>query len=193
VSSALLAAAQPASARELDLRKTADPEGVYSLNFCARPFPDSGLSIPPHAYIAWSQLFPTGKRSYKAVGTVTGVQPRALLGFATSVNPVPPEISQPIYTSLSERCLTLIVSKADYQRTMRLGQASLAQIDSAMPTQPVSAVYSLPPDECVNMFSAVMKSFADRGIGLPKRGGNEPPLAYLRRLVEINNSDRSAR
>ena len=166
------------------------PRVFTTLSFCARPSPDSGLAIPSHAFVSWSQVPAAGKRGYKAVGTVSGLQPKALVGFSRSITPVPMELTQGDYVSLVERCLNLLVSKTDYQRALKLGQSSLAQIASTIPSQSVSAVYSLPPEDCLTMFVEVMKLFGNKGIALPPRRPSEMPLAYMRRLVEQNATAR---
>ncbi len=181
--------ASAAPLKEADLRKAADSDGVVrSLTFCARPSPDSGLSIPPYAAVGWGQRIASSKYLYQAIGAVPGIQPKALLGFSRAITPIPADLSQDEYAAIMDRCFTLIVSKADFQRALRLGNAALAQIAVTMSTQPVSAAYGLTPEQCVKLVVDIMKMFDARSVRPPPRGGSEPPLAYLRRTIEQNSN-----
>jgi hypothetical protein len=173
-----------AQQRELDLRKVAGEEHVVA--FCGRPSPDSAAAVPAHAFLAFSHKTGAGDREYLAVGTVSGVQPKALLGFSTAIAPVPARLSEPNYAALQQRCLSLLVDRADYQRSMRLARRSLEAMASSAPAQPVAVAYGLPAEECVKLFVNVANGFAERGVKVPERRDAELPLSYLRRLIDQN-------
>ena len=173
-------------ARELDLRKRADPDGTYSLSFCARPFPDSALSVPPHAFVAFSHLSATGKRFVRAIGTATLASSNTLLAFSTKISPIPAELEEQAQAMLTERCLTLMVNRAEYQHIMRLAETSSTGEASATSVQPISANYGLSAEGCVELFVRVITPFRDRTVALTPRGHSEPPLAYLRRVIDQN-------
>src|SRR5690242_18703398 len=96
--------AGPAAGAAFDATEIPKDAIAYRLSFCARPFPDSALGIPPHAFVALNTVDPAQKRVFHAVGTVKGVQPRALLGHAALLSPVPETLSTPAYASLMQNC-----------------------------------------------------------------------------------------
>jgi hypothetical protein len=181
---ALAARSGGAQQRELDLRKVAGDE--HAVVLCARPSPDSAAAVPAHAFVAFSYKTGAGDREYLAVGTVSGVQPKALLGFSTVFSPIPARLSEPDYAALKQRCLSLLVDRADFQRSVRLARRSLEAMASAVPAQPVAVAYQLPAEECVKLFVSVAGAFGERGVKVPERREGELPLSYLRRLIDQN-------
>jgi|RhiMethySRZTD1v2_1073278.scaffolds.fasta_scaffold1616184_1 hypothetical protein len=181
--SLLFAAAAPAAFDASEVPK----DGVaYRLSFCARAFPDSALGIPPHAFLALNTVDPAQKRVFHAVGTVRGVQPRALLGHAAMLTPVPAALSTPDYGALMQNCLVVPVSRAEYQVAERLVVGQVEQMALTIPKADIYGVYGLAPEDCSALFVKVLKSLSKKGLLVPKQFPSEPPIGYLRRLIDQN-------
>jgi hypothetical protein len=159
---------------------------MYSLSFCARPFPDSALAVPPHAFVAFSHASATGKRFVQAIGTATLAPSNTLLGFSTKISPIPAELEEQAQAMLTERCLTLMLNRAEYQHIMHLAGISSTAKASETSVQPVSANYGLSAEGCVELFVRVITPFRNRNVALTPRSDSEPPLAYLRRVIDQN-------
>jgi hypothetical protein len=159
---------------------------AYRLSFCARPFPDSNLGVPPHAFIALNTVDPAQKRVFHAFGTVKGTQPRALIGHAAILNPVPATLTTAEYSSLMQNCLVVPVSKNEYQAAERMVYSQVSAMALTVPKSDIYGVYGLAPDGCAAMFVKVMKALPKKGVLVPEQFGSEPPIAYLRRLIDQN-------
>jgi len=162
-------------------------DGVaYRLSFCARAFPDSALGVPPHAFLALNTVDSTQKRVFHAVGTVKGIQPRALLGHAAMLTPVPVALSTPDYSALMQNCLVVPVSRAEYQAAERLVNGQVGQMALTIPKTDIYGVYGLAPEDCSALFVKVLKSLSKKGLLVPNQFPSEPPIGYLRRLIDQN-------
>jgi hypothetical protein len=159
---------------------------AYRLSFCARPFPDSNLGVPPHAFIALNTVDPAQKRVFHAFGTVKGTQPRALIGHAAILNPVPATLTTAEYSSLMQNCLVVPVSKNEYQAAEKMVYSQVSAMALTVPKTDIYGVYGLAPDGCAAMFVKVMKSLPKKGMMVPEQFGSEPPIGYLRRLIDQN-------
>jgi hypothetical protein len=159
---------------------------AYRVSFCARPFPDSALGIPPHAFLALNTVDPAQKRVFHAVGTVKGVQPRALLGHAAMLNPVPVALSTPDYAALMQNCLIVPLTRAEYQAAERIASAQVAQMSLTIPKLDVYGVYGLTPEDCADLFVKVLKSLSKKSLIVPNPFPSEPSIGYLRRLIDQN-------
>src|SRR5262245_21343094 len=94
-----------ARAAPVDPKEVPKDAVAYRVSVCARPFPDSGLGIPAHAFLALNTVDPAQKRVFHAIGAVKGTQPRALVGHASMLTPVPDALSTNDYASLIQNCL----------------------------------------------------------------------------------------
>jgi hypothetical protein len=162
-------------------------EGVaYRVSFCARAFPDSGLGIPPHAFLALNTVDSTQKRVFHAIGTVKGTQPRALLGQAAMLSPVPEVLSAPNYAGLMQNCLVIPVSRAEYQTVEKLVNTQVGQMALTIPKTDIYGIYGLAPEDCSALFVKVVKLLPNKGLLVPKQFPSEPPIGYMRRLIDQN-------
>jgi hypothetical protein len=182
---ALLFAASAANAA-FDPNEIPKDAMAYRVSFCARPFPDSALGIPPHAFLALNTVDPQQKRVFHAVGTVKGVQPRALLGHTAVLNPVPVAISTPDYAALMQKCLIVPLTRAEYQAAERIVSTQVAQMSLTIPKLDVYGVYGLTPEDCAELFVKVLKSLSKKSLIVPNPFPSEPSLGYLRRLIDQN-------
>ena len=89
---------------------------------------------------------------------------------------------------LMERCLILMLDRTEYQHIMRLAVPSPAAKASTSSVEPVSANYGLSAEGCVELFVRVITPFRNRSVALTPRGESEPPLAYLRRVIDQNTT-----
>lgn len=178
--------AAPAFAAAVDPREVPKDQVAYRLSFCARPFPDSGLGIPTHAFLALNTVDPAEKRVFHAFGTVKGVQPRGLLGHGVLLSPVPAALSTADYVSLMQNCLVVPVSRVEYLAAERVvtGQANAMAL--SVPKADVYGVYGLAPEDCAALFVRVLKSLPKKGVIVPPQFASEPPIGYLRRLIDQN-------
>jgi hypothetical protein len=162
-------------------------DGVaYRLSFCARPFPDSALGIPPHAFVALNTVDPAQKRVFHAFGTVKGIQPRALLGHGAMLSPVPETLTTPAYASLMHNCLVVPVTKAEYQAAERMAGAQVQRMTLTVPKADVYGVYGLAQDDCADLVVKLVKSLPKKGLIVPNPFTSEPAIGYLRRLIDQN-------
>jgi hypothetical protein len=182
----LILFAGPAAGAAFDATEIPKDAIAYRLSFCARPFPDSALGIPPHAFVALNSVDPAQKRVFHAVGTVKGVQPRALLGHAALLSPVPETLSTPAYASLMQNCLIVPLTKPEYQSAERYVAAQLAQMALTVPKADVYGIYGLAPDNCSELFVKMLKSLPKKGLIVPNPFPSEPAIGYLRRLIDQN-------
>lgn len=176
--------------RELDIRARPAGDETYSVNFCARPSPDSVLGVPPHAFVGLGQRTAPGQRGFVAVGTVPGIQPKALVGFSKLIEPVPTTLDDEGYASVLQNCFSVIAGHSEFEHARRLAQAALARMSTAAPAGQVGVAYGLPAEESAKLFARVARLFTGRGMKLPPRRESEPPLAYMRRVIDQNNSVR---
>jgi hypothetical protein len=180
----LLTAVNAAAA--VDPNEIPKDQVAYRLSFCARPFPDSALGIPPHAFVALNTVDPAQKRVFHAFGTVKGIQPHALLGHGALLSPVPETLSTPAYVSLMQNCLVVPVTKAEYQSAERLVSTQIQRMALTVPKVDVYGVYGLAQDDCADLVVKLMKALPKKGLVVPKQFGSEPAIAYLRRLIDQN-------
>lgn len=158
----------------------------YRLSVCARSFPDSGLGVPAHALLILNTVDPAQKRVFHAVGTVKGVQPRALIGHAALLSPIPDALATKDYASLMQNCLVLTVTRAEYQAADRMVAGQLANMALTVPKADVYGIYGLAPDDCVAMIVKVLKSVQKKGLVVPNRPPAEPAIGFVRRLIDQN-------
>ena len=175
-----------AAAAGFDPREIPTDGIAYRVSFCARAFPDSALGVPPHAFLALNTVDPAQKRVFHAVGTVKGVQPRALLGSSAMLTPVPVTLNSSDYSALMQNCLVVPVSRAEYQAAERLVNAQVGQMALTIPKTDIYGVYGLTPEDCSGLFVKVLKSLPKKGLVVPPQFPSEPPIGYLRRLVDQN-------
>lgn len=169
-----------------DLNEIPKDGVAYRVSFCARAFPDSALGIPPHAFLALNSVDSTQKRVFHAFGTVKGVQPRALLGQAAMLAPVPDVLSAPDYAALMQNCLVVPVSRAEYQTVERLVTTQVGQMALTIPKTDIYGVYGLAPEDCSALFVKAVKLLPKKGLLVPKQFPSEPTIGYLRRFVDQN-------
>jgi hypothetical protein len=159
---------------------------AHRLSFCARPFPDSGLGVPAHAFLALNTVDPAQKRVFHAFGTVKGVQPRGLLGHASMVGPVPTELNTADYSALMQNCLLIPVTRAEYQAAERVVMSQVNAMALTIPKVDIYGVYGLAADDCAALFVKVLKMLPRKTVLVPDQFPSEPPLAYARRLIDQN-------
>lgn len=171
--------------RELDIRNQTDGTGEYSIALCARPSP-AASGLPGHAFIAYSHLPGTGEqRKFLALGFTTAAGPvEGLLSFNQFLATPAGYLSEESFTHVKERCLVLLVNKADFDRAY-----AVAVPYGAIP--PFSdlrymARYSLGSNDCMTFAIKVAKLFESKGVKVPARTRLEVPGAYIRRLIDEN-------
>ncbi len=143
---------------------------AYRLSFCARPFPDSALGVPPHAFLALNTVDPSQKRVFHAIGAVKGAPPHALVGQAKMLTPVPPTLSTADYTALMQTCLVVPLSRTEYQNAERLILAQLNAVSLTIPKSDVYGIYGLTPEDCEALFVKVLQT-------LPKNTCSSPSVS----------------
>ena len=182
----LLIIASVARAAAVDPKEIPKDAVAYRVSFCARPFPDSGLGIPPHAFVVFNTVDPAQKRVFHAIGSVKGAQPHALVGHGAMLSPVPDALNTNDYASLMQNCLLVPVSRPEYQATERLALAQLSQMSLSVPKTDVYGIYGLTPDDSAALILKVLRNLPKKGVLVPDRFPSEPALAYVRRLIDQN-------
>lgn len=90
------------------------------------------------------------------------------------------------YTSIKQQCLTILVNKADYQKSYGLVAQPLKAIGVVLDeTKPVQKAYSLAAEDCVGFLIAQAKLFTPK-VAVPARNSGELPLNYVRRFIDAN-------
>jgi hypothetical protein len=178
------ASASPVIAKTLDLRKQTDADGgSREISFCARP--SSEKPVPGHAFIAFSETTREGKRTFRAIGHTAFSVSEALVSYTGLVTATGALVDEK-YTSLRQRCLTLQVNKADYDRSYRLAMQPLKSIGIVFDeSRPILKAYSLAAEDCVGFMMQQAILFVPR-INVPVRRNGELPLNYVRRLIDEN-------
>jgi hypothetical protein len=172
--------------RQLDLRNQTDASGEYSVSLCARPSPDTLLSLPGHAFVAYSFL-PAGSgsaRRFLAVGFTTDSAIKGTLSFSKVLAQPTGYLEEEHFTHVKEECLVLLVSKADFDRA--IAKVTPYASVPAFKDLKYVATYSLTQNDCVTFMSSVAEVFVPRGIKLPARTATEFPTTYLRRIILSN-------
>ena len=166
-------------------RAAFDPQEIpkdavaYRLSFCARPFPDSALGVPPHAFLALSTVDPSQKRVFHAIGAVKGAHPHALVGHATTLTPVPATLSTADYAALMQTCLIVPLSGTEYQNAERLILVKLNAVSLTIPKSDVYGVYGLAPEDCEALFVKVLQT-------LPKKVPARPRAFRFRASARLS-------
>ena len=173
-------------AAQLDPNEIPKDAVAYRVSLCARPFPDSALGIPAHAFLALNTVDPAQKRVFHAIGAVKGTQPRALVGQAAMLTPVPEALSTSDYASLMQNCLLLPVTRAEYQAAEHIALRQLNQMALSVPKTDVYGIYGLTPDDSAALIVKVLRGLPSRGVLVPERSPSEPGFAYVRRLIDQN-------
>lgn len=182
----LMIVTSTARAAAVDPKEIPKDAVAYRLSFCARPFPDSGLGIPPHAFVVFNTVDPAQKRVFHAIGAVKGTQPHALVGHGSMLSPVPDALSTNDYASLMQNCLLLPVSRAEYQAAERVALGQLNQMSLSVPKTDVYGIYGLTQDDSAALVVKVLHSLPKKRVLVPDRFPSEPGLAYVRRLIDQN-------
>jgi hypothetical protein len=184
----LLVLTVPVQANTLDFRKQPDQDGRYSVAICARPSPDSARGVPAHAFVVWRQASHDHdvERVSRAAGYVPNGELRSFIGSSTSLGSNASQLSQEAYGFTEGPCLELLVSKREFEATGNLAPASFKRMASAKPETEAGKVYSLEQEDASGFIAEIAVRFSNRGLYVPKRRLGEPPLAFVRRLIDAN-------
>lgn len=169
--------------REIDLRNQTDANGEYAISLCARPSPGA-LSLPGHAFVAYSFRPTGGERKFLALGFTTDSSVKGVLSFSKVLSTPPGYLGEEKYTSVKEECLVLLVNEADFNATYTLARPFYNV--PALSALTYSGVYSLTTNDCVTFMTNTAKQFSPRGIKVPPRQPADLPLPYLRKLIDAN-------
>lgn len=186
---ALLVAASSSSVltygKTVDLRNQTDGDGgSREISFCARPSPGNP-GFPGHAFIAFSETTKDGKRTFRAIGHTVFSVGEALLSYTGLVTAAGALVDEK-YTSIKQQCLTLQVSKTDYQKSYGLVAQPLKAIGVVLDeTRPIQKTYSLAAEDCVGFMITQARLFTPKVI-VPSRNNGELPLNFVRRLIDAN-------
>lgn len=175
--------------RVIDLKVKTDADGVdREVSFCARPSPDTTKNLPGHAFVAFSQLFADGKRTYIAIGHTTNAPPgNAMLTYTGLIPSVDGYLNEEKYTSAKSECLVVRVNKEAFEAALALIKGALDAIIPNPTDRPkVLLAYRLGESDCMGFMTSVAKVFANDGLKVPQRGATEMPLKYMRRMIEEN-------
>jgi hypothetical protein len=181
----LLAAS--AQAHTFDFRTRPDADARYSIAICARPSPDSAGGIPAHAFLVWREMDEHREHVTKAVGYAANEGLKVVMASpnsGTSSSPLPQGTS----VFAVRLCLELLVDKREFAAAGNLAQPFFKRVGSAE-TEPASVtVHGLGQEEASKFIAEVAVRFSARGLYVPARRPGELPLAYVRRLIDVNAS-----
>ncbi len=186
----LLLLAMPVQANTLDFRKQPDLDGRYSVAICARPSPDSASGVPAHAFVVWRQASNDVERVSRAAGYVPNGELRSFIGSSTSLGSNASQLFQEAYGFAVKPCLELLVSKREFEATRNLAPASFKRVASVKAETEAGKVYSLEQEDASELIAEIAVRFSNRGLYVPKRRSGEPPLAFVRRLIDANAAGR---
>jgi hypothetical protein len=186
----LLLVAVSVQAHTLDFRKQPDPDGRYSMAICARPSPDSVAGIPPHAFVVWRQVTNQVEHMSIAVGYAPNDALKPLIGSSTSLRSDENHSSQELYGrgSSVEPCLELVVNKREFDAAATQARAPLRRMGATHAESAAALVYSLGQEDASEFVTEMAARFSSRGLYVPRRRLGEPPLAFVRRLIDANAS-----
>lgn len=181
----LVMASSSSFGKTIDLRNQTDGDGgSREVSFCARPSPDKP-GLPGHAFIAFSETTKDGKRSFRAIGHTVFSAGEALLSYTGLVTADGALVDEK-YTAIKQQCLTVLVNKADYQKSYGLVAQPLKSIGVVLDeTKPVQKAYSLAAEDCVGFLITQAKLFTPK-VAVPSRNSGELPLSYVRRFIDAN-------
>jgi hypothetical protein len=85
-----------------------------------------------------------------------------------------------------EPCLELVINKREFDAAVNLARTPLKRLGTAK-TEPTSVmVYSVGQEDASEFITEMVVRFSDRGLYVPRRRSGEPPLAFVRRLIDAN-------
>lgn len=167
--------------KEIDLRTMTEATGEYDISLCARTSPSG--PVPGHAFVVYSHRPPGKERKILAVGFTTSSGPvQAALSYKGWLTKADGYLGEERYTSVNERCLLAHVDKKVFEQAWSFAHpfVSIPGLNDLRWT----GAYTLAQNDCMTFMSSVADLL--KGVKVPTRGATELPLAYLRRLIDLN-------
>jgi hypothetical protein len=140
--------------------------------------------VPSHAFVALSIAQSSEKRTYQAIGAVTGLQPHGLIGYTAVINPTPSPFKSSDFGLLIGHCLVFEVRRQEFIAARQASEAKLGAMSISVPNADVWGAYGLAPEQVVKLFVQILSSLRDKNILVPQRAVQELPFAYARRLID---------
>jgi len=172
-------------AKEIDLSNMSDPSGIFEIALCARPSPDTTLSLPGHAFVSFAHIKQNGDIKLTSIGHTTDASAISALNSYFG-DPVSGYLGEEKYTSSMQRCLQIKVNKADYDRAFDLTASPLQQLGLAGDNDLVLRSYALSENDCLTFMIEVADVLKPLGLNVPARGSTELPLKYMERVISNN-------
>jgi hypothetical protein len=184
-----LAFAAGADAKTINLSTRSEADGQYEIAFCARKSPtDRGgeVKIPGHMFVAYSHSDLVGERDFLAIGHTIQADVGRSEAAWSYFEPVAGRLKEEHYTSISQRCLAVIVNKEDYEAALEMTRNPLDRMGITRGNAPILEAYSLSENDCMTFALDVAGFLKNRGLKVPERGTAELPLDYMNRLIVAN-------
>jgi hypothetical protein len=179
-----LSCSSPASAHVVDLATMSEAGGPYEVSFCARPSPEA-FGFPGHAFVAFSKGN-GGDRQFTALGlTVAGdVSPvAAALSYFEGVSG---QLAEERMSHLRQRCLTVRVNKASYDRAYASTRPVLERLGIGPTGGRLTEFYRLSANDCITYAAHVAALLKTDGLVVPDRRGTDLPIDFILRLKAAN-------